>query len=218
MFLKNLCVKDIPVAINTLVMGAESFCCYTADGSYHFYVTDHLGNVRAVTDATGTIEKTFDYYPFGESYESVASANPGQDFRYGGKPKENKFGNREVYDFSARWYSPVFGRFQTMDPLCEKYYSLSPYAYCANNPMNNTDVTGCLIDDYLFNQSGQFLGVDETEHEDRIVIKDERGENVLSIMFADTEHDPLRLIQEQNWCLSQTKRLRNSFPMPEQCL
>lgn len=161
-----------------------------SNGSYHFYVTDHLGNVRAVTDASGTIEKTFDYYPFGESYESVASTNPGQDFRYGGKQTEDKFGNREVYDFSARWYSPVFGRFQTMDPLCEKYYSLSPYAYCANNPMNNTDVTGCLIDDYLFNQSGQFLGVDETEHEDRIVIKDERGENVLSIMFADTEHDP----------------------------
>ena len=71
MFLKSLCVKDIPVAINTLVMGAESFCCYTADGSYHFYVTDHLGNVRAVTDASGTIEKTFDYDPFGESYESM---------------------------------------------------------------------------------------------------------------------------------------------------
>ena len=110
-------------------------------GSYHLYVTD-LGNVRAVTDASGTIEKTFDYYPFGESYESVASANPGQDFRYGGKQTEDKFGNREVYDFSARWYSPVFGRFQTMDPLCEKYYSLSPYAYCANNPMNVVDPSG----------------------------------------------------------------------------
>lgn len=112
------------------------------DGSYHFYVTDHLGSVRAVTDASGVIEKTFDFYPFGSSYERVASANPGQEFRYGGKQVEDKFGCREVYDFSARWYSPVYGRFQTMDPLCEKYYSLSPYAYCANNPMNLVDPSG----------------------------------------------------------------------------
>ena len=29
-----------------------------------------------------------------------------------------------------------------MDPLCEKYYSVSPYAYCANNPVNAFDPDG----------------------------------------------------------------------------
>lgn len=29
-----------------------------------------------------------------------------------------------------------------MDPLAEKYYSISPYAYCAGNPMNRIDVNG----------------------------------------------------------------------------
>jgi hypothetical protein len=33
-------------------------------------------------------------------------------------------------------------RFTTQDPLAEKYYSISPYAYCANNPMNRIDPTG----------------------------------------------------------------------------
>ena len=116
------------------------------DGSYHFVVTDHLGNVRAIMDGSGTIEKSFDYYPFGESYASETVSNPGEAFRYGGKEREEKFGIHEVYDFSARWYSPVYGRFQTMDPLCEKYYSLSPYAYCANNPMRFVDPSGMVID------------------------------------------------------------------------
>lgn len=29
-----------------------------------------------------------------------------------------------------------------MDPLCEKYYSVSPYAYCAGNPVNRVDLDG----------------------------------------------------------------------------
>ena len=41
----------------------------------------------------------------------------------------------------------AFHRFTTMDPLAEKYYSISPYAYCANNPVNLVDPEG--QDSYL---------------------------------------------------------------------
>lgn len=33
-------------------------------------------------------------------------------------------------------------RFTTMDPLAEKYYSISPYAFCAGNPVNLVDPEG----------------------------------------------------------------------------
>lgn len=46
------------------------------------------------------------------------------------------------YDYGARWYDPILARFTTVDPLCEKYYSISPYAYCANNPVNAVDPDG----------------------------------------------------------------------------
>ena len=49
------------------------------------------------------------------------------------------------YDFGARYYtsaSATIPRWTTMDPLCEKYYSISPYAYCAGNPVRFLDPDG----------------------------------------------------------------------------
>ena len=62
-----------------------------------------------------------------------------------------KWGNKEYdvflgsYDFGARYYTPAstaIPRWTTMDPLCEKYYSISPYAYCAGNPVRFVDPNG----------------------------------------------------------------------------
>lgn len=49
-----------------------------------------------------------------------------------------------------------------MDPLAEKYYSISPYVYVANNPMRYIDPTGMWIDDY-FSENGDYLGTDNSE-------------------------------------------------------
>ncbi|MDH6343645.1 RHS repeat-associated protein, partial [Parabacteroides sp. PFB2-12] len=55
----------------------------------------------------------------------------------------------------ARYYDPALGGFLTMDPLAEKYYSTSPYAYCLNNPMRYVDPTGMFVDDYKLLQKRQ---------------------------------------------------------------
>lgn len=44
-----------------------------------------------------------------------------------------------LYDYSARYYESEIGRFTTVDPMAEKYYSINPYAYVANNPMKFID-------------------------------------------------------------------------------
>lgn len=41
--------------------------------------------------------------------------------------------------------SPATGRFVTLDPDAEKYRSVSPYAYCASNPVNLVDSDGKVI-------------------------------------------------------------------------
>ncbi len=51
-------------------------------------------------------------------------------------------GSMPAYDFIARTYDPSLGRFLSIDPLAEKYYSVSPYVFCAGNPVNFVDPDG----------------------------------------------------------------------------
>jgi len=46
------------------------------------------------------------------------------------------------YDYEARHYELGIGRFTTVDPHAEDYYSWSPYVYVGNNPIKRTDPTG----------------------------------------------------------------------------
>jgi len=48
----------------------------------------------------------------------------------------------DTYDYGARGYYAASGRFTSIDPHAEKYYSISPYSYCAGNPINRIDIDG----------------------------------------------------------------------------
>ena len=62
------------------------------------------------------------------------------DYLYGGKELQQRFGVN-LYDSGSRFQSNT-GAFTSPDPLAEKYYSISPYAYCAGNPVNLVDPEG----------------------------------------------------------------------------
>jgi RHS repeat-associated protein len=64
-----------------------------------------------------------------------------QPYKYSGKEQETMMGLTQ-YDFHARTLDYTYARFTTPDPLAEKYYSISPYAYCGNNPINFIDPDG----------------------------------------------------------------------------
>ena len=49
---------------------------------------------------------------------------------------------RPYLDFGARLYDPRTAAWLAPDPLSEKYYPVSPYAYCAGNPVNLVDPDG----------------------------------------------------------------------------
>lgn len=46
------------------------------------------------------------------------------------------------YDYGARMYDPTLGRWHVVDPSSEKYYGVTSYAYCNNNPIKNIDLDG----------------------------------------------------------------------------
>ncbi|MGM9753090.1 MAG: RHS repeat domain-containing protein [Candidatus Cryptobacteroides sp.] len=65
-------------------------------------------------------------------------------FRFNGK-EEQTLNNSLLLDYGARMYDPYQCRWLTPDPLAEKYYHLSPYSFCANNPINFIDPDGKYI-------------------------------------------------------------------------
>ena len=107
---------------------------------YHYYVKDYLGNNRVVADETGRIEETNHYYPFGGLMGDSRSTAT-QPYKYIGKELDRTHG-LDWYDHGARHYDPVTGRWNVVDALAERYYSLSPYVSCLDNPINYLDTNG----------------------------------------------------------------------------
>ena len=103
---------------------------------------DHLGSIRAIIDGNGRLLEENDYYAFGHrhprSEQAQSSANR---FKYNGKELQT-VGGLGYLDYGARLYDQSLGRWFTTDPLSEKYYGLSPYVYCGNNPLRYVDPDG----------------------------------------------------------------------------
>ena len=125
---------------------------------YHYYLKDHLGNNRVVMNKTGAVEQVNHYYPYGSLF-GESTGNDAQRYKYNSKEFDRTHG-LDWLDYGARYMSPDVARFTTMDPMAEKYYHLSPYAYCGNNPINNVDPSGM---DWIYaNYNGeQFVYFDD---------------------------------------------------------
>ena len=105
-----------------------------------YFITDHLGSVRAVVNADGEVVEQNDYMPYGTLHANSALQKTDNRYLYGGKELQTDFGVN-YYDSFAR-FQRTDGAFNSIDPLAEKYYSMSPYAYCAGNPVNLVDPDG----------------------------------------------------------------------------
>lgn len=72
---------------------------------------------------------------------SDESSSSKQPYKYNGKELDRMHG-LDTYDYGARQHDPILARWDRIDPLCEKYYNVSPYNYCLNNPVNAVDPDG----------------------------------------------------------------------------
>ena len=64
-----------------------------------------------------------------------------QPLKYGAKELDRENG-LDLYDSHARFYDSMIGRTTSQDPLAEKYYEMSPYLWCAANPIKYIDENG----------------------------------------------------------------------------
>lgn len=86
------------------------------------------------------------YYPFGGTIADLGTASSFQHRKYNGKELDRMFG-LDYYDYGARQYDPILLRFTSPDPLAEKAYGTSMYAYCGNNPINKIEINGLFPED-----------------------------------------------------------------------
>ena len=120
-------------------------------GATRLYVTDHLGSVKAVVNGNnGNLYEVNNYTVYGKRSANssassyISTAPTGEKFRQHFTGKEDQAPDFSVpfTDFGARQYSPALRRWLAPDPLSEKYYGISPYAYCAGDPVNLVDPDG----------------------------------------------------------------------------
>ena len=114
-------------------------------GRSRFILYDRLGSVRSVADEDGNVLQQNLYYARGGAWGDVCTAPGFQSYKYCGKYLDRKHG-LDLYDYGARLYDPAAAFWTSPDPLCEKYYNISPYAFCNNNPVTFIDPDGRFID------------------------------------------------------------------------
>lgn len=99
----------------------------------HYFITDHLGSTRALTDASGAVVERLDYDSFGDGAGSAVT-------RYGYAGRELDADTGLLY-YRARWYDPQTGRFISEDPS-EFEGGFNWYAYVGGNPLSYNDPDG----------------------------------------------------------------------------
>ncbi|MEN0052367.1 MAG: DUF6443 domain-containing protein [Mucilaginibacter sp.] len=112
--------------------------------NYEYTLTDHLGNSRVNFDTGSGVARQVqadDYYPFGMDVAIGSKPSTKNNYLYNKKELQDGV---NWYDYGARFYDPVIGRWTTVDPSAdeEDQESDNPYIYVANNPISRTDPDG----------------------------------------------------------------------------
>lgn len=144
---------------------------------YTYYLGDNLGNTRVTFDTkTGAavMQQQDNYYPFGLEIAGTVT-NPKNEYLYNRKELQEEL---TEYDYGARFYDPVIGRWNVVDAYAEHPDQIdkSPYAYVGDNPINVQDPDGNCPPCDVPDNSG-FLHLDkgtnyELEHPDLSIIHD----------------------------------------------
>jgi len=98
------------------------------DTGVFYYHPDHLGSTSAITNSDGIVIEEQVNLPFGQLISGSE--------KYGFTGKE--FDETELNYYGARYYSPLTGRFLTVDPAKD---GMNWYPY-ANNPLKYIDPDG----------------------------------------------------------------------------
>ncbi len=150
---------------------------------------------------TPEVLQTNDYYPFGMS---MAIPEHGNQYKYNRKELYTDYG-LDWYDYGARFYDAVLGRWHVIDPMCEISRRWTTYQYAYNNPIRFIDPDGMVVDDFYFNQDGSLNIYVENDEPDRVFVAtgetttDESAENpMLEPVYEQVEMSSTEVEQKMD--------------------
>jgi RHS repeat-associated protein len=148
------------VQAGDLVIGDWVRTSNTGTRTATFYLTDNVGSVVAEASSAGAVTARSQRDPFGNLVSNAntpylpadpSGTNPdgSSRFGFGGHERDGGWG---LVDMKARFYSPMMGRFISIDSVIPNLLdraSYNPFAYVKNNPTSINDPTGhCGPDNY----------------------------------------------------------------------
>ncbi|MCQ2270346.1 MAG: hypothetical protein MJZ52_03845 [Bacteroidales bacterium] len=105
----------------------------------YWYHPDHLGSSSWITFSDGKAVQHLHYLPWGENFVDQRSTGWNARFTFSAKERDVETG---LSYFGSRYYSSDLSIWLSVDPMASKYPGLSPYIYCANNPVKLVDPNG----------------------------------------------------------------------------
>jgi RHS repeat-associated protein len=135
--------KQLPDLYNTVELFSNTQV--NPDEPSFYYTTDHLGSSSYLTNDLGQTTQIIAYMPYGEDWVNRNfTQNFRSNYKYNGKEKDPESG---YYNYGARYYGGNLPIWLSVDPLSDKYPHLTPYAYCAGNPVMLVDPDGrkCVV-------------------------------------------------------------------------
>jgi RHS repeat-associated protein len=164
------------------------------EGMIFFYHKDlpkafGMGSSTQISDPGANIIQHIEYLPYGETFfERRDYWNT--PYKFNAKELDAETG---MYYYGARYYTPEVSIWLSVDPLADKYPSMSPYMYCAGNPVVFIDPNGMEIDNIGDGIKNFFKGVGNllrgrgwnANHKTRLVKNQDSKEDVMNARFRD---------------------------------
>ncbi|EFA93054.1 RHS repeat-associated core domain protein [Hoylesella buccalis ATCC 35310] len=104
-----------------------------------YYHPDHLGSSSYITNLDGEVSQHIEYVPFGEVFIEERNNTWNTPYLFNAKELDEETG---LYYYGARYMDPKISMWLGVDPLMEKYPSVTGYCYTMDNPIRFIDPDG----------------------------------------------------------------------------
>ncbi|MBR1550556.1 MAG: RHS repeat-associated core domain-containing protein, partial [Bacteroidales bacterium] len=155
-----------------------------------FYHSDHLGSASWITNRDGDAIQHLQYLPYGEPFVDQRMSGYNERFTFTGKERDEETGYGY---FGARYMDhELMTMWLSVDPMADKYPNISPYAYCAWNPVKLVDLDG-MDTTIIFNlDNGLIYRQEDKNRKGLYFVQVEHGEYT-TIYSGNTSYDKVNV-------------------------